>query len=211
MAINLTKGQTIDLRKETNNLDQITIGLGWKVREKKKSLFGRLFSADDNAEFDLDAIAFLMDGNGKIMDRGDSKLVGGDVVFFNSRQHSSGTVTHGGDNRIGGTGASDDEQIIVKLNSVPSRYHRILFLVCIYQGIKLGQHFGQLQSAYIRAVDGSGSEVARYSLNADAGYADKCTLVFGDVCRRDNEWKFRAIGEAYPYDSFVHLLKDHLA
>jgi stress response protein SCP2 len=39
MAINLTKGQTIDLRKDANDLDQITIGLGWKVREKKKGAF----------------------------------------------------------------------------------------------------------------------------------------------------------------------------
>lgn len=210
MAINLTKGQTIDLRKDANDLDQITIGLGWKVREKKQGLFAGLFGKKDDVEFDLDAIAFLMDEHDQVRNRGDSKLVGGDVVFFNSRQHPTGTVVHSGDNRIGGTGANDDEQIVVRLNSIPAQFQRILFLVCIYQGIKLGQHFGQVESAYIRAVDGKGKEMARFSLSSEAAYDGKCTMVFGEVYRRNDGWKFRAIGDAHPYDSFVHLLKEHL-
>ncbi|WP_395752955.1 TerD family protein [Prosthecobacter sp.] len=210
MAINLTKGQTIDLRKDANDLEQITIGLGWKVREKKQGLFAGLFGKKDEVEFDLDAIAFLMNDNNQVINRGDSKLVGGDVVFFNSRRHPTGTVIHSGDNRIGGTGANDDEQIVVRLNSIPAQYKRILFLVCIYQGIKLGQHFGQVESAYIRAVDGKGKEMARFSLSSEAAYDGKCTMVFGEVYRRNDGWKFRAIGDAHPYDSFVHLLKEHL-
>jgi tellurium resistance protein TerD len=210
MAINLNKGQAIELRKDANDLDQITIGLGWKVREKKKGLLSALLGAKDDADFDLDAVAFLLDEHDKVQNRGDSKLVGGDVVFFNSRQHPSGTVIHSGDNRTGGTGAADDEQIIVKLNSVPAHYHRILFLVCIYQGIKQGQHFGQVDSAYIRAVDGKGREMARYSVGSESSNEGKCTLVFGEVQRRGDTWKFRAIGDAHRYDSFVHLLKEHL-
>lgn len=210
MAINLTKGQTIDLRKDAHDLDLITIGLGWKVREKKRGLLDGLFGKKDDVEFDLDAIAFLLDENDKVRSRGDSKLVGGDVVFFNSRQHPSGTVTHSGDNRTGGTGTNDDEQIVVKLNSVPAQYHRILFLVSIYQGIKQGQHFGQVESAYIRAVDGKGKEMARYALNSEAAYHGQCTMVFGEVYRRNESWKFRAIGDAHPFDSFVHLLKNYL-
>lgn len=210
MAINLTKGQTIDLRKDAHDLDEITIGLGWKVREKKSELLSGTSGEKDDEDFDLDAIAFLLDEHDKVRNRGDSKLVGGDVVFFNSRQHSSGTVTHSGDNRTGGTGADDDEQIIVRLNSVPAQFQRILFLVCIYQGTKLGQHFGQVESAYIRAVDGKGSEMARYSLSSSAIYDGQCTMVFGEVYRRNDGWKFRALGDAHPYDSFVYLLKEHL-
>ncbi len=210
MAINLTKGQTIDLRKDTNDLDQITIGLGWKVREKKKSLLGGLFGAKDDAEFDLDAIAFLLDENGQVRDLGKEKLVGGDIVFFNSMKHPTGAVTHSGDERKGGTGANDDEQIVVKLNTMPAKYHRILFVVCIYKGIELKQHFGQVESAYIRAVDGKGKEMARYSLSSESAYDGQCTMVFGEVYRRDGGWKFRAIGDAHPFDSFVPLLKSHV-
>ncbi len=210
MAINLTKGQTIDLRKDNNDLDQITIGLGWKVREKKKKLLGGLFGGKDDAEFDLDAIAFLLDENGKVCDVGNEKLVGGDIVFFNSMKHPTGVVTHSGDERKGGTGASDDEQIIVKLTAMPAKYHSILFLVSIYKGIAQNQHFGQVESAYIRAVDGKGKEMARYSLNSESAYDGQCTMVFGEVYRRDGGWKFRALGDAHPYDSFVHLLKSYI-
>jgi tellurium resistance protein TerD len=210
MAINLSKGQTIDLRKDTNDLDQITIGLGWKVREKKKSFLGSLIGGKDDAEFDLDAIAFLLDENGKVKNIGDDKLRGGDIVFFNSLKHSSGTVSHSGDNIVGGSGTQDDEQIVVKLNSVPAQYHSILFLVCIYGGTSRKQHFGQVESAYMRAVDGKGKEIARYSLGSDLTYDGKCSMVFGEVYRRDGGWKFRAIGDPHPYDSFVHLLKSYI-
>ena len=48
MAINLQKGQTIDLRKNDRgesvyDLSQVTIGLGWDVR-KQGGFFGKLFS-----------------------------------------------------------------------------------------------------------------------------------------------------------------------
>ena len=47
MAINLQKGQTIDLRKndkgETFDLSQVTIGLGWDVKQKENGFFGKLF------------------------------------------------------------------------------------------------------------------------------------------------------------------------
>lgn len=210
MAINLTKGQTIELRKDTNDLDQITIGLGWKVREKKKGFLGGLIGGKDDAEFDLDAIAFLLDENGKVRNTGDEKLRGGDIVFFNSLKHSSGTISHSGDNIVGGSGDKDDEQIIVKLNSVPPQYHAILFLVCIYGGIGRKQHFGQVESAYMRAVDGKGKEMLRYALDSEPAYDGKCTMVFGEVYRRDGGWKFRAIGDSHPYDSFVHLLNSYI-
>jgi tellurium resistance protein TerD len=210
MPINLTKGQVVDLRKSAHDLDRITIGLGWKVKEKQSHGAGNAPGAMNDADFDLDAIAFLLDERDKVADRGDSKLVGGDVVFFNSRAHPSGTVIHSGDNRTGGTGETDDEQIVVLLNSVPSQYRRILFLVCIYQGSKLGQHFGQIGSAYIRAVDGRGTEIVRYSLNSDPAYEGQCTVVLGEVYRQNEGWRFRALGDAYPYDSFAYLLKGYL-
>lgn len=212
MAINLTKGQTIDLRKDANDLDQIVIGLGWKIKEKKKGFLGGMFGGKkDDDEFDLDAIAFVLDDAGKVRNLGDDKLVGSDVVFFNNLKHPSGLIFHSGDNRVGGRGVEDDEQIVVKLNALPSQFARILFLVAIYQGNQKNQHFGQVGSAYIRAVDGKGKEMARYELSSDAAYEGRCTMVFGEVYRRDAGWKFRAIGEAHPHDSFVPLLKQYVA
>lgn len=209
MAINLSKGQTINLNKDEHDFSSITIGLGWKIQQQKPGLLGGIFGAKQQ-DYDLDAIAFLLDQDDRITTVGDERLVGGDVVFFNNRQHPSGAVTHSGDNRVGGDGATDDEQIVVKLNSLGSRYQKLLFLVSIYEGQKKQQHFGNVASAYMRAVDAKGKEIARYSLSADPSYSGRCTMVFGEVYRKDAGWKFRALGEAHPFDSFVPLLKQHL-
>lgn len=208
MAIKLTKGQTISLEKDKNDLSSITLGLGWKVR-KKAGLLGGLFGGKQ-AEYDLDAIAFMLDANDKLTRWGNDKLVGGDIVFYNSLEHPSRTVIHKGDNRTGGDGAKDDETILVHLNSVPQVYHRILFLVSIYKGIERKQHFGMVDDAYIRAIDAKGAEIARYALSNEPSYQGACTMVFGEVYRHGGGWKFRAIGDAHPFDSFVHLLKKHV-
>ncbi|WP_422924719.1 TerD family protein [Singulisphaera sp. PoT] len=202
MAISLIKGQTINLDKEKNDLSSITVGLGWKVKEKD---FLSKLSAD--GEFDLDAVAFLLDESGKVSNVGDDRLEGGDVVFFNNLKHRSGAIVHSGDNLVGGEGVEDDEQIVVKLNDLRPEYHRILFLVSIYRGKSKDQHFGDIEQAFMRAVDNKGVEIARYNLSDDESRQDTRTLVFGEVYRRGDGWKFRALGEGYETDSFVSLLK----
>ncbi|MBG7610754.1 TerD family protein, partial [Polaribacter sp. BAL334] len=75
MAINLKKGQTIDLRKNEKgenvyDLSTVTIGLGWDVKQKETSFFGKLLGGGKEEEYDLDAIAFLLDSNGKVANLG---------------------------------------------------------------------------------------------------------------------------------------------
>jgi len=218
MAINLVKGQTIDLRKsdkgERYDLSRVTVGLGWDVRRKQSGLFGKLFGGKEE-EYDLDAIAFLLDGNGKVADLGRTVqtengrqvgLYGGDVVFFNSLKHPSGHIWLTGDNRTG-AGDGDDEQIIVNLDALSEKYRKILFVVSIYQGRLNGQHFGMVENAFIRAVDARGKEMARFSLSGDSTYNGMCSMVFSELYRHHGGWKFRAIGEAHATDRFVDILK----
>lgn len=98
------------------------------------------------------------------VENGKPTLVNGDIVFFNSLRHKSGQIWLTGDNRTG-AGDGDDEQIIVKLNSIDPKYEKIVFIVQIYNGEKLQQHFGKVQNAFIRAVDGKNVEMARFDLS----------------------------------------------
>ncbi|SDG43072.1 TerD family protein [Chitinophaga filiformis] len=221
MAINLVKGQTIDLRKndkgETYDLSTVTIGLGWDVRKKSGGFLGKLLGSKEE-EFDLDAIAFLLDKNGKVADLGKTvqtndgrnlSLYQGDVIFFNSQRHPSGNIWLTGDNRTG-AGDGDDEQIIVKLDSLDARYEKILFVVSIYQGRQRNQHFGGIENAFIRAVDNKGKEIVKFNLSGDASYNNMCSLVFAEVYRKDGTWKFRALGDPQPADSFVEILRNYV-
>jgi stress response protein SCP2 len=222
MAINLTKGQTIDLRKNDNgedfDLSSVTLGLGWDVRQKSGGFWGKLLGGGQEEEYDLDAIAFLLDENGKVAnpgyrkDAGNGKVInlyGGDVIYFNSMQHPSGHIWLTGDNRTG-VGDGDDEQIIVKLNSLDQKYQRILFVVAIYQGRRNNQHFGMVENAFIRAVDSRGKEIARYSLSGDSTFNSMCSMTFAELYRKDGSWKFRAIGEPHATDNFVDVLKKYM-
>lgn len=220
MAINLVKGQTIDLRKsdkgESYDLSQVTIGLGWDVRQKESGFLGKLFGGGKEEEYDLDAIAFLLDSNGKVADLGRTvqqggrsvSLFGGDVIFFNSLKHPSGHIWLTGDNRTG-AGDGDDEQIIVKLDSLSEQYQKILFVVSIYQGRQNNQHFGMVENDFIRAVDARGKEITKFSLSGDSTYNGMCSMVFSEVYRKDGSWKFRAIGDPHQTDSFVEILKKY--
>lgn len=221
MAINLVKGQTIDLRKsdkgDSYDLSTVTIGLGWDVRKKQSGFLSGLLGGGKAEEYDLDAIAFLLDNNDKVADLGrtvqsrDGRSIGlyeGDVIFFNSMKHPSGHIWLTGDNRTG-AGDGDDEQIIVKLDSLDSKYQKILFVVAIYQGRQNNQHFGMVENAFIRAVDNKGKEIVKFSLSGDATYNGMCSMVFAEVYRKDGTWKFRAIGDPYQYDSFVEILKKY--
>jgi stress response protein SCP2 len=221
MAINLTKGQTIDLRKNDKgenvyDLSSVTMGLGWDVRQKQTGFLGKIFGGKEE-EYDLDAIAFLLDHNGKVADLGRTVqtnngqqmgLYEGDVIFFNSMRHPSGNIWLTGDNRTG-AGDGDDEQIIVKLNSLDEKYQKILFVVSIYQGRKNNQHFSMIENAFIRAVDAKGREITKYSLSGDASLNGMCSMVFAEAYRKDDGWKFRAIGEAFQTDNFIEILKKY--
>jgi stress response protein SCP2 len=124
-------------------------------------------------------------------------------------KHPSGQIWLTGDNRTG-EGDGDDEQIIVKLNSLDEKYQKILFVVSIYQGKKNNQHFGMIDNAFIRAVDAKGKEITKYSLSGDESMNGMCSMIFSEVYRKDGEWKFRAIGDPQETDNFVEILKRYI-
>lgn len=212
MAISLKKGQGVSLKKTEYDLSMVTVGLGWDVNEEKKGFFGSIFGKTE--EYDLDVVAFLCDANGKVSNLGSTepgrqRLVGGDIIFFNSMRHNSGCIWLTGDNRTG-AGDGDDEQIIVKLNDLPHMFHKIVFVVQIYNGQEQGQDFGAVKNAFIRAVDNKGKEMARFDLSGGAGFSQYRSMLFAEMVREQDGWKFNAIGSPDQSDSFIVWLKQYL-
>ncbi len=190
--INLVKGQTIDLSKKqdggAHNLTEITIGLGWNISRNKSS-------------FDLDAVAVLLDKNGKIASSDD-------VVYYGNKKHKSGKIWSTGDN-LTGDGDGDDEQIVVKLSTIDEKYDKIVFFTSIYQGESKRQTFGDIQETYIRAVDANNSEIAKYKISGDNTLTSKRSFIFGEAYRKDGTWKFRALGDALDTDSWSKVCENY--
>ena len=223
MAINLQKGQTIDLRKndkgESFDLSTVTIGLGWDMRKQSGGGFlGKLFGGKKGEDYDLDAVAFLLDSNDKVANLGRTvqhangmkiALFESDVIYFNSQRHPSGHIWLTGDNRTG-AGDGDDEQIVAKLDSLDQRYSKVLFMVTIYQGRQKNQIFSMIENAFIRAVDARGKEIARYNISGDESMGGAAAMIFAEVYRKDGTWKFRALGNPQPTDNFLEILRDYV-
>lgn len=176
MAVSLSKGSNVSLSKEVLGLNIIDVGLGWDAR------------VTDGTAFDLDASAFLLGGNGKV--RSDS-----DFIFYNNTTSVDGTVVHRGDNRSG-AGEGDDELISIELTKVAADIQRVAIAVTIHEATVRKQNFGQVSNAYIRVVSKTdGKEVARYDLSED--FSVETAVIFGEVYRHNNEWKFKAIGQGF--------------
>ena len=179
MSISLQKGQKVSLSKDNAGLSRIIVGLGWDEVKQKSGFFSK------PQAIDCDASAILL-RDGKFRNKDD-------VVYFGHLRHGSGAVQHMGDN-LTGAGDGDDEQIIIDLSEVPSEYDRIVIVVNIYSAAQRKQHFGMIQNAFIRLVDTrNNNEMCRYNLTEN--YTNMTAMIFGEVYRRDGEWKFNAIGQ----------------
>jgi len=176
MSVSLSKGGNVSLSKEEPNLSKILIGLGWDTR------------ATDGDDFDLDASAFVLAAGDKV--RGD-----GDFIFYNNLRSSDGSVEHTGDNRTG-EGDGDDEALKVELTKVPAEIQKIAIAVTIHDADARRQSFGMVSNAFIRIVnDATGREISRYDLAEDA--STETAMIFGEVYRHNDEWKFRAVGQGF--------------
>ncbi|KGO86266.1 chemical-damaging agent resistance protein C [Flavobacterium rivuli WB 3.3-2 = DSM 21788] len=169
MAINLQKGQ-----RETLNAPKFTIGLGWDTN-----------SSVTGAQFDLDASVFIMGDN--------KKLITDDFfVFYNNLISPDEAVKHTGDN-LTGDGDGDDEQILVDLSKTDPRVTEMSIIVTIHDAEVRKQNFGQVRNSFVRIVDAvTGTELVKYELEED--FSIETAVEFGRIYKRNNEWKFEAVG-----------------
>ena len=176
MAISLSKGGNVSLKKVDPSINKAMVGLGWDAR-----------STDGN-DFDLDCSIFMLNSSGKV--RSDN-----DFIFYNNLTSVDGSVVHNGDNRTG-AGDGDDETVNIDLARVPADVAKIIFAATIYEADSRRQNFGMVSNAFIRIVnDEKGNEIIRFDLSEDA--STETAMIFGELYRRRGEWKFRAVEQGY--------------
>lgn len=179
MAVNLSKGQRVSLDKQ---LTRALVGLGWDTNKYSGGI-----------DFDLDAAAFLVGENGKV-------LRDEDFVFYNNLVGRDGAVTHTGDN-LTGEGEGDDEVILLDFSKIPQEIAKIAITVTIFDAGERKQNFGQVSNAYVRVArmssenDLNGEEVLRFDLGED--FSVETAIVVCEIYRNAGSWKFNAVGAGY--------------
>ncbi|MCW3464973.1 TerD family protein [Chitinophaga nivalis] len=184
MAIDLQKGQRITLRKSNGGqLQHICVGVNWGAIEHK-----RLSGSIEKEAVDLDVSCILFDNSKHKRE----------VVYFANLRSTDGAIVHSGDDLTGdidGDDGLDNEIITVDFSKLHPAVAQIAFVLNSFQG----HDFGTIPFAAIRLYEGSSSRVhevfASYNIAKGAGFSGHTAMVLGTFYKKNNEWKFNAIGE----------------
>jgi tellurium resistance protein TerZ len=200
MAINLTKGQKIDLRKTTGEtLTNFCVGVNWGAIEKK-TLFGL---SKQVTNIDLDLSCVLVDENNNLCDHLYSPLYRPEVLQqfgLNPGKllTSDGAMKHTGDDLEGDHGGDDgldNEIVTVDLSRLNANVSQIFFFL----NNAGPEDFSQIPYAKIRMYEGTPTRVssvfAEYNVAAESQYVGKRSIIMAKLYKRNGEWKFSAIGD----------------
>jgi tellurium resistance protein TerD len=169
MAINLQKGQ-----RENIGAPKFTIGLGWDTN-----------SSSTGSAFDLDASVFILGENKRL-------LADEYFVFYNNLKSPDGAIEHTGDDQTG-EGDGDNEQIKIDLSKIDSKATEICVVVTIHEAENRRHNFGQVRNSFIRIFDtATNNDLLNYELEED--FSIETAVEFGRIYKRDNTWKFEAVG-----------------
>jgi stress response protein SCP2 len=131
-------------------------------------------------EGDADVSVLLLDGHGKV--RSDA-----DFYFYNNPVAADGSVQLLGKEP---TGDGSEDRISFDLTAVPVDVERIVVAASRYEGAC----FGELDDLKVTLADSVGESLLRFVIE-DAGQVS--AIIFGELYRRGEEWKFRAVGQGY--------------
>ncbi|WP_330337811.1 TerD family protein [Streptomyces sp. NBC_00557] len=150
------------------------------LSENVGSVIVSLGWGSSTGEGDADVSVLLLDVNGKV--RSDT-----DFYFYNNPVAADGSVQ-----LLGKTPTEDgnEDRISFDLTAVSADVDRIVVAASRYDGAR----FGELEDVRLSLADGAGDDLLRFAINdVDSVSA----IIFGELYRRGQEWKFRAVGQGY--------------
>ena len=210
----LEKGQRINLEKSNGaKLINFCVGCNWGA-VVKSTFFGLSSKVLD---VDLDLSCLMFDAEGQPVDHiwsplyrfGDKNLglPNGKTDSRDGALHHTGDDTEGDQN---GDDGLDNEIITVDLSRVNSNINQIVFFLNIYNTQEFQGDFSDIPYASIRMYEGTPTKVKEVFAQYDVATQTTCRgmrgLVMGKLYKRNGEWKFAAIGDAYEDRSIVNTI-----
>ncbi|MEV2210836.1 TerD family protein [Streptomyces sp. NPDC050997] len=150
------------------------------LSENVDSVIVSLGWASSTGEGDADVSVMLLGAHGKV--RSDS-----DFYFYNNPVAADGSVQ-----LLGKKPAEEgsEDRICFDLTAIPADVGRIVVAASRYEAAR----FAELDDLRVTLADGSGDDLLRFAIE-DAGAVS--AFIFGELYRREGEWKFRAVGQGY--------------
>ncbi len=203
MAIALEKGQRINLEKSSGSkLTSFCVGCNWGAIVTKGGFLGLGKTVTD---VDLDLSCVMLDASGNLVDHLYSPLYRTDLLEkaglpagkLDSRERA---LHHSGDDLRGdqdGDDGLDNEVITVDLARIRPDVQEVVFFLNNCGN----EDFSRIPYASIRMYEGTPTKVkevfASYNVPAESRYLGKRSLIMGKLYKRNGEWKFSAIGDAF--------------
>ena len=208
MAIRLEKGQRINLEKDNGaKLTSFCVGCNWGAIIVEKTGFLGFGTKKEELDVDVDLSCVMTDSNGKLVDALYSPLykkeffqaaglpIGKDWSADKSMYHTPDDTE--GDK--GGDDGLDNEIITVDLTKVNPVIDQIFFFLNIYQPRNID--FQRIPYVAIRMYEGTPKKVksifAQYDVAKENQFMGRNALIMGKLYRRNGDWKFAAIGDAF--------------
>ena len=171
MAINLVKGETINLSKEAVGATKFELRAGWDVS------FG--------TSMDIDISTGEVDKQGK----------GLDFVYFGKKQSDDKALKLSGDNRTG-DGDGWDEIIYLDSTKVNPEVKTIPAMVNIYAAKEKGQNFGLVRNLAVQIYDVTNDKVvADFVPELEVGTST--AMLLGEFVIANGSMYFKPSGKGY--------------
>ena len=132
-----------------------------------------------NTALEIDTSAFALDASGKVRDD-DS------FIFYNQPSLPDGGIQR----------SQDGKSFVVDFERLPATVEKIALALTLHEGQRRGHTFSQLNQVRVELRDlQSKQSLAVFAPNT-AGMSETA-LIATEIYRRNNEWKFRAVGQGF--------------
>ncbi|WP_406211392.1 TerD family protein [Kitasatospora sp. NBC_01560] len=150
------------------------------LSESADSVIVSLGWSSPEGDGDADVSVLLLTADGKVRSNAD-------FFFYNNPTAEDGSVQLLGQTL---TETGTEDRIRLDLTAVPADVERLVVAASRHRRAA----FGQLDGLHLELADSTGEQLLGFAItDADSESA----FVFGEIYRRNDEWKFRAVGQGY--------------
>lgn len=219
-TIKLSRGYSVNLTELIENLNHITVEIGWDQMApvKVKGFFSwlRRFARRRSKDTppDLDTFMLLLDHGtfGKAIDAAGDWC---DLIYFlnNERKYNGKAVVSQLDDSV----VQEDDKTIIKegfdayLNELPDYVDEIVVGINLWHGKERKQDLRNVKNAYARVKNAeTGAVVFEYRLEELTGNAGTYSFIFGKFRKNITDWEFEALGNDLVSTSVMDVARRYM-